>query len=127
MPLTEKGIWELVALIKDKIDLKGSVYTCLLEQVQGFIGTPHPGSAMFAFGQNYGSLRMALIGNGIKFSTVTPAVWQEALGVQKMRGKTTSEHKRTLKRLAASLYPTVRVTGWVADALLIAHYGALTR
>lgn len=71
----------------------------------------------FTFGQNFGMLRMALAAAGIPFETVTPAKWQAALGCR------TGGDKNVSKRRAQELFPGVKVTHAIADALLLAEYG----
>lgn len=105
-----------------------------IEKVGGYIGgVGHPGSAMFKFGESYGRLRMALCAAGIPHTEVQPSIWQKALGIasrkkgKKVRGKlvggeSKTQFKNRLKARAQQLFPHVKVTLDVADALLIAHY-----
>lgn len=103
-------------------DGSGSV-VAIIEKVQGFIGTPHPGSAMFKFGKSYGGLCMALTAAKIPFEEVTPRVWQKALGiVPRGRAETKSNFKDRLKQKAQQLFPRAEITLATADALLIAEY-----
>jgi len=104
----------------------------VIEQVQGYIGSgedgegKHPGSRMFKFGMNYGALKMALCAASIPYETVTPQKWQRALGIPPRKakaGETKSQFKTRLKAKAQALFPGVKVTKDVADALLIAEYG----
>jgi len=92
-----------------------------VEQVGGFIkGNPAPGSAMFSFGDGYGYIRGLLAALRVKTVLVRPQTWQKGIpGVQGAKGP---ERKRALKEHAARLYPQLKVTNAVADALLIADY-----
>jgi crossover junction endodeoxyribonuclease RuvC len=80
-------------------------------------------ASSFKFGRGYGGLRMALIAAGIPFEEVTPQAWQKALAIPK-RSKTETpvQWKNRLKALAQQLYPDIKVTLKLADALLIATY-----
>ena len=64
---------------------------------------------------------MALIAAGIPFETVTPAKWQGAMGCR------TKGDKNVTKRKAQDLFPGVKVTHAIADALLIAEWGRRQR
>lgn len=78
-------------------------------------------SSTFKFGQGYGFLRGLLIAFEIPFETVRPAKWQGALGCLS-RGD-----KNVTKAKAQELFPNIKVTHAIADALLIAEYGRRQR
>jgi len=73
-------------------------------------------SSSFKFGRNVGAVRMALTARGIAFDEVLPARWQKALGCRS-RGD-----KNITKARAQQLFPALRVTHALADALLLAEY-----
>lgn len=73
-------------------------------------------SSTFKFGMGYGGLRMALVAAGIPFDEVTPLKWQRALGCL------SKGDKNVTKRRAQELFPGVRVTHAISDALLLAEY-----
>ncbi len=73
-------------------------------------------TSMFTFGMGYGGLRMALIAAAIPFVEVTPQSWQKAIGCLTQGDKNVSKAK------AQQLFPTVKVTHAVADALLLAEW-----
>ena len=75
----------------------------------------------FKFGQGYGFLRGLLVALKIPFETVRPARWQRTLGCLS-RGD-----KNVTKAKAQELFPGIRITHAIADALLIAEYGRRTR
>jgi hypothetical protein len=106
-----------------------------VEQVSGFIGTPHPGSRMFTFGANYGCLLGALHAieclnaKGCKVNLVRPQTWQKWLdmGDRSSRSVAKPEWKRMLKREARLRHPDLKITDKTADALLILEYGLSKR
>lgn len=70
----------------------------------------------FTFGRGYGGLRMALVAARIPFVEVVPRKWQGALGCL------TKGDKNVSKRKAQELFPNIKVTHTIADALLLAEY-----
>lgn len=73
-------------------------------------------SSTFKFGQSYGFLRGLLIAHCVPFEEVTPRRWQSAMGCL------TGGDKNVSKSRAQQLFPQVKVTHAIADALLIAEY-----
>lgn len=71
----------------------------------------------FKFGQSYGFLRGLLSGFGIPFEEVSPQKWQKSMGCLSKGDKNVTKSK------AQQLFPNVKVTHAIADALLIAEYG----
>lgn len=115
IPDTEHEIWTLVGSFSKAI--------AVIEQVQGFIGKGHPGSAMFKFGQSYGALRMALTAGVIPFEAVPPRNWQKVLDiVPKKLDESRSMFKKRLRGKAQALFPEYTVKAETADALLLALY-----
>lgn len=88
---------------------------CYIEKVHSMPGQGV--KSMFSFGQNYGFLRGILITRGIPFEEVRPAVWQGVLSCK------TKGDKNITKAKAQQLFPDIKVTHAIADALLIAEYG----
>lgn len=78
-------------------------------------------ASSFKFGANYGFLRGCLIAHGIPFEEVTPQKWQKAMGCMS-RGD-----KNVTKARAQQLFPEIKITHAIADALLIAEYGRRVR
>lgn len=70
----------------------------------------------FTFGRNVERCHMALTALGIAYDEVLPVKWQTALGCR------TRGDKNVSKARAQQLFPTVKVTHAIADALLIAEY-----
>jgi Holliday junction resolvasome RuvABC endonuclease subunit len=70
----------------------------------------------FTFGQGFGALRMALAATEIPYDLVVPRKWQALLSIGVTHGD-----KNITKRRAQELFPSVKVTHAIADALLIAE------
>lgn len=70
----------------------------------------------FTFGRNVERVHMALLCAGIPFDEVLPVKWQTALGCR------TKGDKNISKARAQQLFPSVKVTHAIADALLIAEF-----
>lgn len=140
--LTERDLWVWFS------QWEGLRCHAQIEQVTGYIPRGEgrqPGSRMFTFGQSYGALRMALIASMVSFEEVTPTTWQKALGITPRKkgekvhtapqggpgsktvvrttgGETDTQWKNRLKAKAQQLFPHVKVTLNIADALLIAEF-----
>jgi len=111
MPDTLQDLWELFRDISSEGDCRA-----YLEQVHS---SPQMGVvSSFTFGNGFGHLEMALTAAGIPFERVRPQVWQKAMGCM------TKGDKNVSKRKAQELFPQIKVTHAIADALLIAAYGA---
>lgn len=116
----------LLPLFKEDDEVK-----CLLEQVSAMPGNGSTG--MFTFGKNYGFFRGVLAGR-VSFADIQPKVWQKGVGANKTPPKTVSsmttaernkwygEKKNHHKQIAQNLFPKLKVTHAVADALLIAEF-----
>jgi hypothetical protein len=95
---------------------------CFLEKIHGMPGMS--GTSMFSFGQGYGHLEMALIALKIPTESVTPQKWQKEFQVgTKSSSASKTEWKNKLKAKAQSMFPNIKVTLALADALLITEYG----
>ena len=99
-----------------------------IEEVQAYLESVHsmPRDGVrsaFSFGKSYGNLEAFLVAAEIPFERVTPSVWQKEFGLIKRKGETHTEKKNRHKALAQEMFPSVKVTHAVADALLIAEYG----
>lgn len=106
MPETERDIFELIAN-------SGAQHIC----IEAVHSMPKQGVASsFKFGRNYGFLRACIIASGVPFENVSPQRWQKALNCL------TGGDKNVSKSKAQQLYPHVKITHAVADALLIATY-----
>jgi len=108
MPDTERDVLELLQSVLEYEP------QAVMERVgpmpkQGVVST-------FTFGMGYGALGMALIATEIPFERVSPAVWQRSLDCL------TKGDKNVSKRKAQELFPHIKITHSIADALLIAEY-----
>ena len=111
MPDTLQDLWELFRDITSEGECRA-----YLEQIHS---SPQMGVvSSFTFGNGFGHLEMALTAAGIPFERVRPQVWQKAMGCM------TKGDKNVSKRKAQELFPSIKVTHAIADALLIASYGA---
>ncbi len=115
MPETERDVFDLIASLKRWDD---APTMAVIEAVHSM---PRQGVASsFKFGRNYGGLRMALIGAGIPFREVTPGKWQKDMGCLSKGDKNVTKAK------AQQLFPHIKITHALADALLIAQWGHAT-
>lgn len=122
------AVIEESGLVKDWIKMP-ETETDLIDWLRGLRGQPRATlervrsspqmgvASAFTFGRGYGSLRMGLIACGIPFDEVTPQKWQRAMNCL------TGGDKNVSKARAQELFPTVKITHAIADALLIAEYG----
>lgn len=107
---TPADIVNILMSINEKKGLK-----CYIENVHSM---PKQGVASsFKFGKNFGLLIGALYASKIPFEFVAPQVWQRHLRCLS-RGD-----KNVTKTKAQQLFPNIKITHAIADALLIAEYG----
>jgi hypothetical protein len=99
--------------------IKGK-YTAFIEAVAAL---PKDGAHnAFTFGKNTGIITGILIAKNIEFTEVHSQKWQRHFGLgAKYPSKT--ERKNAQKAKAQELFPDIKVTLDIADALLIARYG----
>lgn len=90
----------------------------IVERVWG-----RPGNGVrrnWTFGMHYGGILACLEVMGVTPHLVPPTTWMKALGCETRGDKTIT------KTAASGLFPDIKVTHAIADALLIAHFGSLT-
>ena len=92
---------------------------CYLEEPPLYAGRNIPGSAIGKLMWNTGVLYGAAVCLGWKMHRVRPAIWQKAHTCGTKGELSSTAWKNKLKARAAELFPTVDVTLWNADALLI--------
>lgn len=115
---TERDIAEVFAALSELRERHGGF--ALIEKVGAM---PKQGvSSTFKFGQNYGFLRGLLIAYKIPFETVLPRKWQATFGLLRKKGETKTEKKNRHKARVQELFPALKITHYVADALLIAEW-----
>ena len=125
--LTEDGqvfmCEKLPATERDVIQtLEGAVTCADFGFIERVSSSPQMGvKSAFTFGQSYGFLRGCLFAAGVAFDDITPAKWQRALGCLSKGDKNVTKAK------AQQLFPGVKITHAIADALLIAEYGRRLR
>lgn len=106
---------DLVGFIETRVALSSGPVICFLEAVNAM---PKQGvSSTFKFGVNYGWWQGVLTALGIPFRRVYPLKWQTAMSCR------TGGNKNITKARAQELFPGVKITHAVADAILIAEYG----
>ena len=109
MPPTEG---EILDQLRDVTALGEPV--CALEKVHAM---PRQGvSSTFKFGMGYGFLRGCLLALEIPWMDVPPGVWQRTLQCL------SKGDKRVTRQRARQMWPHIRVTNAIADAMLIAEY-----
>lgn len=113
MPATEADILEALRTI-DANTAHGYGRVAVIERAQAMPGQGV--TSMFTYGRGYGALLMALTAVGIKFDEITSPVWQAVLHCR------SKGNKNVTKRRAQQLFPSVKVTHALADALLIAEF-----
>jgi len=99
-------------------------FEAVLEKVGGFIeGSQMPASKAFVFGENYGAVQAALSALGYRYTLIAPQKWQKPLSLgTKASAGGSHAWKVKLKAEAQRRFPSVEVTLWNADALLILDY-----
>lgn len=124
MPEADRDLYELLSQFAPSEFAVGSLVVAFCEKVHS---SPQMGVvSAFKFGQSVGKLRMALVAAGIRLEMVTPQKWQKHFGlIVKGRGmgQRDTDKKNRNKARAQELFPGVKVTHAIADALLIADYG----
>ena len=120
MPATERDILDLIASLRELAAPDSP--TAIIERVasmpkQGVVST-------FTFCENYGALRMPLIAVGVPFESVSPGVWQRPFNLPTIKSAGSKVAKKNAhKARAQELFPGVKITHAVADALLLAEWG----
>jgi hypothetical protein len=75
----------------------------------------------FNLGNSFGFVRGLLVAWNIPFELILPQKWQQAMGCMSKGDKNITKAK------AQQLFPDIKITHNIADALLIAEYGRRTR
>ncbi len=117
MPANVEALVDLIEGLKSK---HRDIWV-FVEEVGGYIGTPQPGSRMFTFGSNFGTLIGVLAALHLRTKLIRPQRWQTMLSIGNARGLSKPDWKRKLRDHAVELYPDQKVTLKTADALLIWH------
>ncbi|MDP2218497.1 MAG: hypothetical protein Q8J68_14565 [Methanolobus sp.] len=117
MPGTERDIYDLLAEWPAGEATLSTIAFVFLEKVHTMKGQGIASSGKFM--QGYGFLRGVVTALRYPLHDVTPQRWQRALGCL------TGGNKNISKQKAQQLFPHLKITHNVADALLIVYYGKL--
>lgn len=112
---TEKDVWLLLSSLEPAF--------VVIEKVHA--GPRMGSSAAFKFGSSCGGLLMAAICAGLPTALVTPQKWQRDFGLivqGRGLGQDDTAKKNRNKAKAQELFPGMKVTHAIADALLLAKY-----
>lgn len=127
MPETPKDIYIFLYDLVCRADRREEV-VCFIEKVGGYVrGNSGPAAATFA--RHVGNLEMALLALHVRHYWVLPSRWMTGfIGVQKYPASMTAyqrkaKRKNLIKAKAQGLYPDIKVTLDVADALGILTWG----
>lgn len=119
MPETDESLLEAVDMFTADGTIQARV---VIERVNaGVFGAGKRGQRMgavsaFTFGGGYRAVCMAFLARGYRVEQVSPIIWQTALRCR------TRGDKNVSKRRAIELFPTMRITHALADALLLAEF-----
>lgn len=119
MPSTVGDIVEMLGLFRPRED--AGPFFAFIESVHAM---PKQGvSSTFKFGQNFGTLLGILSALGIPYERVTPGKWQKEFGlIRRDKNETITAKKNRHKAKMQELFPGVKATHAIADAVLIAEY-----
>ena len=104
---------------------------CYIEKVGGYV-SGNAGPAAVKFGRHCGNLEMALLALNIKYIEVLPKKWMDFfIGKQKYPtsmkpAQRKTKRKNLIKAKAQALYPDIKVTLAISDALGILCYAEHT-
>jgi Holliday junction resolvasome RuvABC endonuclease subunit len=111
--LSLEGLRDLIGEIKEKYDLRFT----FLEHIGPRPSWMRGSIATNKLSRHAGAISMALTGHNLNFQEVEPQVWQRALGCLNRGGNKAISRKRAME-----LFPEIKVTNEIADALLIAYH-----
>lgn len=115
IPNDLKDLYEILRDISYNSHGNLELVHCYLEKVHS---SPQMGVvSAFSFGNGYGHIEMALTANRIPFEKVRPQTWMKDLDCMTKGDKNISKNK------AQAMFPDIKVTHAIADALLIMSYG----
>lgn len=114
MPETDRDTLDALREVKRCANAENIQIRAALEKVHAMPGQGVTSS--FTFGQGYGALKMALAALEIPYTEVTPQKWQGAIGCM------TKGDKNVSKAKAQAMFPEIKITHAIADALLIAEW-----
>jgi len=110
---TPRDVWDWLEGFTESISY------AVIEKVNAM---PRQGvSSSFKFGENFGFCQGLLTASGVRFELVRPQRWQRA------QACLTKGDKNVTKNRAQQLWPDVKITHALADALLIADFARKNR
>jgi hypothetical protein len=120
MPPTDQGIIDELNFGLSEAEMIGeNPPLCYLEDLVKYAGRNMPSSSMAVYASNWGIIKGMARALGYRVVLVPPKKWQKALGLGSATGMKKTEWKNKLKQRAEELYPQVKVTLALADALLM--------
>lgn len=121
--LTDKTEHDIADIFKETDLLYATITACWIEKVHARPAISPTGitvrgmTSTWNFAQNYGFLRGLITAYGWPLHEVAPSVWQRNLQCLSKGDKNITKAK------AQQLFPKIKITHALADALLIAEYG----
>lgn len=103
------SVWDLKLLIKGYLEKVGAMSKDSVHNA-------------FTFGSNTGKLKGVFSAYSIPYEEISPQTWQRHFGLG-AKFPTKAKRKNAHKQKAQELFPDLKVTLDMADALLIAQYG----
>lgn len=132
------AVWETGACCTKMPGTQRDIYEHLNDHIAGLssfetaawietVNTGFPGSSKSSVAKLYGNfteVKMALVCAGIPVCTVSSSKWQKAFNLPSMKqcGNNATKKKNAHKAKAQELFPSLKITHAVSDALLIAEY-----
>lgn len=118
MPDTQRDLLDLLFQIKEQHGVAHALLeeiTALPAAVELKLGIKRGSIATMKLARNFGQVEMALTAAEIPYDELVPRSWKKVVGV-----RPGGDQKKIGYARAQQLFPTIRVTHTVADALLIA-------
>ena len=123
MPATYRDVWRAIANPPGDDWLPSTSLRACIERATGMIKGARGVQGIVSLRESYGACGMALTAADIRFERVAPVVWQRGFGLLRIDKKETDTHKKNRhKQKAQELFPQVKVTHAIADALLLMEY-----
>lgn len=126
--LDAHGHWEVYPMPETDSDVADLFRPIAWPECVFFIEKVHSMPAQgvassFTFGKNYGVLLGCLRALRCRTEHVQPKEWQQLVGLRYPVDTPYSERKKLGRARAQELFPHIKVTHAIADALMIAEYG----
>lgn len=127
MPATYRDVWEAIrnpstpSHITDWVE--SSSIRATLELATGMIKGARGVQGMVSLRESYGACWAFLTAADFRLERVAPVKWQREFGLlRKSKTETDTQKKNRHKAKAQELFPSVKVTHAIADAMLLAEY-----